>query len=103
MIVAAATGYERLRGGAGPDSALWRRFRRERVETVELLAAGGDPGAQRWLNHVRHRKLSISGDDLVAAGLTGAAVGEGLARATRGDAGRHRAGPREPAARRRTL
>jgi hypothetical protein len=31
---------------------------------------------------VRHRRLAITGDDLVAAGLTGAAVGEGLTRAT---------------------
>ena len=38
-------------------------------------------GAQRWLDRIRHRKLSISGDDLVAAGLTGAQVGEGLSRA----------------------
>ena len=47
----------------------------------QLLAAAGDAGARRWLDHVRHRKLSISGDDLVAAGLKGAAVGEGLSRA----------------------
>jgi hypothetical protein len=56
-------------------------LRRERVETVMLLAAAGDRGAQRWLDVVRHRRLQITGDDLVAAGLTGAAVGQGLARA----------------------
>jgi tRNA nucleotidyltransferase (CCA-adding enzyme) len=83
VVVAAASGFERLHGSldAG-DADLWRLLRRERVETVQLLAAAGDPGARRWLDHVRHRKLSISGDDLVGAGLTGAAVGEALGRAT---------------------
>ena len=82
VAVAAAGGFERLHGALdGSDADLWRLLRRERVETVQLLAAAGDPGARRWLDHVRHRKLSISGDDLVAAGLTGAAVGEGLNRA----------------------
>ena len=60
---------------------MWRLLRRERVETVQLLAAAGEEGAQRWLDRIRHRKLSISGDDLVAAGLTGAPVGEALERA----------------------
>ena len=82
VVVAAASGFERLHGTLdGSDAELWRLLRRERVETVQLLAAAGDPGARRWLDHVRHRKLSISGDDLIAAGLTGAAVGEGLSRA----------------------
>ena len=83
LVVAAADGFERLHGTLdGSDSDLWRLLRRERVETVQLLAAAGERGARRWLDVLRHRKLSISGDDLVAAGLTGAAVGEGLARAT---------------------
>jgi tRNA nucleotidyltransferase (CCA-adding enzyme) len=82
IVVAAASGYERLHGHLdGSDADVWRLLRRERVETVQLLAAAGEEGAQRWLDRIRHRKLSISGDDLVAAGLTGAAVGEGLARA----------------------
>ena len=82
VVVAAADGFKRLHGSLdGSDADLWRLLRRERVETVQLLAAAGDPGARRWLDHVRHRKLSISGDDLVAAGLTGPAVGEGLSRA----------------------
>jgi tRNA nucleotidyltransferase (CCA-adding enzyme) len=83
VVVAAASGFERLHGSLdGGDAELWRLLRRERVETVQLLAAAGDPGARRWLDHVRHRKLSISGDDLIAAGLAGAAVGEALSRAT---------------------
>jgi tRNA nucleotidyltransferase (CCA-adding enzyme) len=83
VVVAAASGFERLHGSLdGSDADLWRLLRRERVETIQLLAAAGDPGARRWLDRVRHRKLSISGDDLVEAGLTGAAVGEALSRAT---------------------
>jgi tRNA nucleotidyltransferase (CCA-adding enzyme) len=83
VVVAAASGFERLHGSLdGSDADLWRLLRRERVETVQLLAAAGDPGARRWLDHVRHRRLSISGDDLVGAGLTGPAVGEALSRAT---------------------
>ncbi len=31
------------------DAEVWRLLRRERVETVRLLAAAGDEGAQRWL------------------------------------------------------
>ena len=82
VIVAAADGFERLHGHLdGSDADVWRLLRRERVETVQLLAAAGDAGARRWLDHIRHRKLSISGDDLVAAGLTGPQVGDGLARA----------------------
>jgi len=82
VVVAAASGFERLHGSLDVgDAELWRLLRRERPETVQLLAAAGERGAQRWLDRVRHRKLAISGDDLVAAGLRGPAVGEGLARA----------------------
>ena len=65
-----------------PTRTLWRALRRERPETIELLAAAGEEGARRWLDDVRHRKLEIDGRDLLAAGLSGAAVGEGLERAT---------------------
>jgi tRNA nucleotidyltransferase (CCA-adding enzyme) len=58
------------------DAELWRAFRRLPPEAAEVA------GARRWLDDVRHRKLSITGDDLVSAGLTGAAVGEALERAT---------------------
>jgi tRNA nucleotidyltransferase (CCA-adding enzyme) len=82
VIVAAAGGFERLHGHLdGSDAEVWRLLRRERLETVQLLAAGGDEGAQRYLDRIRHRRLAISGDDLVARGLTGPQVGEGLARA----------------------
>ena len=75
-------GLQRLRGVSGTDVELWRAFRRERPETIELLAAAGEEGARRWLDDVRHRKLEIDGRDLLAAGLSGPAVGEGLERAT---------------------
>ena len=38
--------------------------------------------ARRWLDDVRHRRLAIDGNDLVAAGLYGRAVGEALEAAT---------------------
>jgi tRNA nucleotidyltransferase (CCA-adding enzyme) len=75
-------GFQRLRGLSGTDADLWRALRRERPETIELLAAAGEPGARRWLQDIRHRKLEIDGRDLLAAGLSGAAVGAGLERAT---------------------
>ena len=74
------------------DVGLWRRFRREPAEVAALAGARGDESAaRRWLDTVRHRRLAITGDDLVAAGLNGPAVGEALDRATaamlRGQAG----------------
>jgi tRNA nucleotidyltransferase (CCA-adding enzyme) len=74
--------YNRLKDAHGSDADLWRLFRRERPELIELLAAAGNQGAQRWIDHIRHQKLAINGTDLVNAGLTGAQVGDGLARAT---------------------
>ena len=72
IVVAAA------RAPAVPDSdaELWRAFRRLPPEAAEVA------GARRWLDEVRHRTLAITGDDLVAAGVSGAAVGEALERAT---------------------
>jgi tRNA nucleotidyltransferase (CCA-adding enzyme) len=67
---------------AGDDVALWRRFRREPPEVAAVAGARGDAeAARRWLEDVRHRRLAINGDDLVAAGLSGPAVGEALDRA----------------------
>jgi tRNA nucleotidyltransferase (CCA-adding enzyme) len=65
------------------DVELWRRFRREPPEAVAVAGARGDAdSARRWLEDVRHRRLDIDGNDLVAAGLSGPAVGEALDRAT---------------------
>jgi tRNA nucleotidyltransferase (CCA-adding enzyme) len=87
VVVAAARGAAELRETPEQDgdAAVWRAFRRLPAEAAEVLAAGDGPAAEaarRWLDEVRHRRLAITGDDLVAAGLTGAAVGEALERAT---------------------
>ena len=104
VVIAAASGFDRLRGSlAGSDADLWRHLRRERPETVELLAAAGEPGARRWLDDVRHRRLEITGDDLVAAGLAGRGGRRGARPRDCRDARGHRARPRLPARRRAQL
>lgn len=66
------------------DDALWAALRRVPQEAVAVAGAAGDAAAaRRWLGDVRHRALAITGDDLVAAGLEGPAVGAGLAAAMR--------------------
>jgi tRNA nucleotidyltransferase (CCA-adding enzyme) len=67
---------ERLPGASDPE--IWRALHRLPPEAAEVLAAAGEPAARRWLDELRHRRLAITGDDLVAAGLSGAAVGAGL-------------------------
>jgi len=67
------------------DVELWQALRRVPAEAVELVAARAGPDAEaarRWLDDVRHRRLEITGADLVDAGLSGAAVGAGLEAAT---------------------
>jgi tRNA nucleotidyltransferase (CCA-adding enzyme) len=65
------------------EVALWRRLRAVPAEAVAVAGALGDgETARRWLGDLRHRRLEINGDDLVAAGLSGPPVGEGLDRAT---------------------
>ena len=67
----------------GDDAALWRRLRHEPPETVAVAGArGGAAAARRWLDAVRHQRLEITGDDIVAAGLNGPVVGEALDAAT---------------------
>jgi len=83
VIIAAATRFDQLHEQLDVgDAELWRLLHRERPETAELLAAAGNPRAQDWLQDVRHRKLEITGADLIAHGLTGAQIGEGLSAAT---------------------
>ena len=70
--------------GPPNDAGLWSALRKQPPETVALAGAYSDEaahGARRWLEHVRHRRLAITGDDIVAAGLYGPAVGEALDRA----------------------
>jgi tRNA nucleotidyltransferase (CCA-adding enzyme) len=65
------------------DVRLWQLLHRERPETVAVAGAlGARDAALRWLGDVRHRRLAIGGDDLVAAGLSGPAVGAALEAAT---------------------
>ncbi|HEX2412823.1 MAG TPA: hypothetical protein VHJ39_16790 [Solirubrobacteraceae bacterium] len=76
-VVVRAAGADPLR--AAPDEELWRRLRREPAEAVAVAGARGDAAAaQRWLDQVRYRRLEITGDDVVAAGLSGPAVGTAL-------------------------
>ncbi len=80
-VVARAAAAEPIPAGAD-DVELWGRFRREPPEVAAVAGARGDAeGARRWLDDVRHRRLAIDGNDVVAAGLYGPAVGEALDRA----------------------
>jgi tRNA nucleotidyltransferase (CCA-adding enzyme) len=49
-------------------------------EAIALAGAmGAEEAAERWLDHLRHVRLAIRGDDLLAAGVpAGPAVGRGL-------------------------
>jgi tRNA nucleotidyltransferase (CCA-adding enzyme) len=85
VVAAAARGPRLAESLAAPldDVELWRLLHRERPETVALAGGLGATGAaRRWLENVRHRRLAISGHDLLAAGLSGPAVGAALAAAT---------------------
>ena len=63
---------------AGTPSQIARAARGAPVEAVAL--AGG-PNARRWIDELRHVRLEISGDDLLAAGIpAGPALGARLAR-----------------------
>jgi tRNA nucleotidyltransferase (CCA-adding enzyme) len=65
------------------DVALWRGLRGAAPEAVAVAGAAGDEAAaERWLESVRHRRLAITGDDIVATGLSGPAVGRALEAAT---------------------
>ena len=85
-VVAAATRARALApvlGGTEEPSAIWTLLRREGPETAALAGALGAPDAARhWLDDLRHRTLAITGDDLLAAGLEGPAIGRGLEAAT---------------------
>ena len=75
--IAAAAAAE-LPAGAD-DAQLWLALRRMEPEAVAVAGARGDAEtARRWLQDVRHRRLEVSGDDFVAAGLSGPAVGVAL-------------------------
>jgi tRNA nucleotidyltransferase (CCA-adding enzyme) len=82
VVVAAATRARSLApvmGGIDSASGLWALLRREAPETVALAGGlGAEAAARRWLDELRGTRLAIDGDDLVAAGLTGPAIGRAL-------------------------
>jgi tRNA nucleotidyltransferase (CCA-adding enzyme) len=51
------------------------------IEAAAVAAAAGAEPARAWLLRDRHARIAIRGDDLLAAGLSGPAVGRGLAAA----------------------
>lgn len=63
-------------------SEVRRVLAREPVEAVVLAAARGAEPARRWLTEWRHLRPAITGTDLLAAGLSGPAIGAGLEAAT---------------------
>ena len=73
-IVAAATAAERLARSlreAATPAAIARAVDGNPPEAVALAAAHGAPAqARAWFEDLRHRRLQITGHDLLAAGLT---------------------------------
>jgi tRNA nucleotidyltransferase (CCA-adding enzyme) len=56
--------------------------RAARGAPVEAVALAGGENARRWIDELRHVRLEITGDDLLAAGVPqGAEIGERLRRA----------------------
>jgi tRNA nucleotidyltransferase (CCA-adding enzyme) len=88
IVAAAASSAPALAAALreGPDAVrLWRVLQRATPEAVAVAGAldeGAEAAARRWLDDVRHRRLAITGDDLVAAGRSGVAVGAALRAAT---------------------
>ena len=67
-----------LRAADGPVEIA----RAARGAPVEAVALAGGPNAARWIDELRHVRLEIDGDDLLAAGLEpGPQVGAALQRA----------------------
>ena len=78
--VVACTGLDALVSelAGKPPSAADLVLRRLPLEAAVLAAAAGSEPARDWLDRGRHERLAITGDDLLAAGLNGPAVGRGL-------------------------
>jgi tRNA nucleotidyltransferase (CCA-adding enzyme) len=86
-VVAAATRARQLARDLDASamvvaSRLARRLRSEAPETIALAGALGGSAAtgaaRRWLSDLRHVSLDIDGEDILAAGLNGPAVGVAL-------------------------
>jgi len=83
VVAAGAQGLaEALEGASDAPAALWALLRREAPETVALAGALGSARAEglarRFLEELRGVRLAIRGEDLLAAGLAGPAVGAAL-------------------------
>lgn len=88
-ILAAASHTSRLAdelATARSPSAIAAAARHSSPELVALAGAlGPRDAAAEWLDRLRHVRLEITGDDLLAAGVPrGAAIGRGLRAALRG-------------------
>lgn len=87
IVVACAQpdGIEERLNGASRSSEIAVAVRSAPVEAVAVAGALGAPEAARaWLQDLRHVRLAIDGDDLIAAGVPqGEALGRGLAAALR--------------------
>ena len=86
--VVAAAGAQELVQGLEPGAAaseIAARFDGRPAEVAVVAGALGAPeAARRWLEELRHVRLEIGGEDLVAAGIPqGPAIGAGLAAARR--------------------
>lgn len=72
-VLDAATDPEALAAAmrdAARPSDLWRLLRRRTPQAVALAGAlGAEEPARRWLDELRGVRLSIRGDDLIAAGI----------------------------------
>jgi tRNA nucleotidyltransferase (CCA-adding enzyme) len=82
-IVAAASGAEEAAEAlsrAARPSEIAAALARGGVELAALAGAlGPEQAAREWLERLRHVRLEIDGDDLIAAGVSqGPAVGQGL-------------------------
>jgi tRNA nucleotidyltransferase (CCA-adding enzyme) len=76
----ACAGLDRLLSslaGARPSEAD-ALLRHRPLEVAVLAAAAGSDPARDWLDRARHLRAAIGGDDLLAAGLSGPAIGRGL-------------------------
>jgi tRNA nucleotidyltransferase (CCA-adding enzyme) len=90
-VVAAAGGAARAASALGADcnpSEIATALRGAPPELAALAGAVGGPAAEaaarRWLDELRHVRLEIHGDDLLATGVPqGEAIGRGLAAALR--------------------
>ncbi len=83
VACARAAGIEARLAAAGRPSEIAAAARGVPVEAVALAGAlGAEAPARAWLSDVRHVRLEIVGDDLLAAGIPqGEAVGRALAAA----------------------